>query len=84
MTTLVRTNQPRSDSSKTKVLVVRQPGVKKAESAEAAQETALQVSIGVVATVGTLVTVWLIGHIGYSLGFAATMRVPGLSIAPDV
>ncbi len=83
MTTLVRTNQPRSDSSKTKVLVVRQPGSKPVGSNETTPETALRVSIGVVATVGVLITIWLIGHIGYSLGFAATMRVPGLSISPD-
>ncbi len=38
----------------------------------------MHLAIGVIAAIGTLVIVWLIGHIGYRLGCAPLLRVPEL------
>ncbi len=44
--------------------------------------TALRLAIGVVATLGLICTVWLMGYLGFRLGFAPLIDVPNLQVPP--
>ncbi|MCI0362697.1 MAG: hypothetical protein L0Y44_14170 [Phycisphaerales bacterium] len=67
-----------SPAAKTKVLLVRQP-VKSVRKSDEPDRTMIRIVVGVITALGTIATVWLIGHLGYRLGFAPMMRVPELS-----
>ena len=68
----VRTPQPR-----TKLVVVRRP----ARPAQAVHHdrTALRLAIGVIVTTGVVGVIWLLGYLGFRLGFSTLLGVPELS-----
>ncbi len=80
-TTSITRASSRPSPPKTKVLLVRQP-VKSVRPATGYERAPLRLAIGVVATVGALAAIWLIGHLGYQLGFATLMEVPQLGDDP--
>jgi hypothetical protein len=63
------------------VVLVRHP-VKSVRQSDEADRLPVRLAIGVIAALGTVGLVWLIGHVGYRLGFAPLMRVPHLADAP--
>jgi len=64
-------------SPKTKVLLVRQPA-RSVRPGEEPSRTGVHLAIGVIVAVGTLAALWLVGELGYRLGFARLMCVPEL------
>src|SRR5262245_52047744 len=62
-------------ASKTKILLVRQP-VKSVRKSDEADLTMLRLMIGVLVGLGSLGAIWLLGYIGFRLGFSHLMRVP--------
>jgi hypothetical protein len=66
-------------ASKTKVLLVRQP-VKSVRKSDEADRAALKLAIGVVTALGIVGAVWLMGYLGYRLGFANVVRVGELQL----
>jgi hypothetical protein len=66
-------------SSKTKVLLVRQP-VKSVRKSDEPDRTMLRLVIGVIVALGTISAVWLIGYLGFRLGFADLVRVRELQL----
>ncbi len=67
----------RPSSPKSKLLIVRQP-VKSVHHREHPDRTPLRLAIGVVVALGVIGAVWLMGHLGYRLGFAPLLRAPDL------
>lgn len=67
----------RPGASRTKVLLVRQP-VKSVRKRDEPDRTTVHLTIGVIVAVGILVGVWLMGHLGFRLGFAPAVRLPEL------
>lgn len=65
--------------TKTKVLLVRQP-VKSVRKSDEVDRTSLRLAIGVITALGIVAAVWLLGYLGYRLGFAPLMRVPDLMV----
>src|SRR5688572_19993570 len=83
MTNLARTT-PRpparaASSSKTKVLLVRQP-VKSVRRSDEPDRAAYQLALGVIVALGIIGAVWLMGFLGYRLGFADLIRVRDLEL----
>jgi hypothetical protein len=68
-----------SAQPKTKILLVRQP-VKSVRRSDEGDRTPVRLAIGVIVALGTVGVVWLMGYLGWRLGFAPIMRVPDLSI----
>jgi hypothetical protein len=68
----------RPSSPKTKLLVVRQPS-RSVRPSEQPERTPLRLAIGVIVAVGVLAVVWLMGYLGYRLGFAPLIRTPDLT-----
>jgi len=78
MSTLsTRPPSPRSGLPKSKVLLVRQP-VRSVRRAAMPDRTPMRLAIGVIVAIGIVGTVWLMGHLGYHLGFAPLVCVPDL------
>lgn len=65
--------------NKTKILLVRQP-VKSVRRSDEPDRTAVRLAIGVIVALGVVGVVWLMGYLGWRLGFAPIMRVPDLRI----
>lgn len=65
--------------NKTKILLVRQP-VKSVRKSDESDRTAVRLAIGVIVALGTIGVVWMMGYLGWRLGFAPIMRVPDLRI----
>ncbi len=76
MKPLVRSTRP-SGSSRTRVLLVRQP-VKSVRRSDEPDRSSFRLAIGVIVAVGVVAVVWLMGYVGYRLGFAPLVRVPEL------
>lgn len=70
---------PAPSAAKTKILLVRQP-VKSVRRSDEADRTAVRLAIGVITALGIVGVVWLMGYLGWRLGFAPIMRVPDLRI----
>lgn len=68
---------PAAAANKTKILLVRQP-VKSVRKQDERDPRPMRLSIGIVAAVGAVGVVWLLGHLGFRLGFAALLGVPEL------
>lgn len=68
-----------SAKNRTKVLLVRQP-VKSVRKSDEADPTAVRLFIGVIVAVGVVGALWLMGYLGFRLGFAPLVRVPDLSV----
>jgi hypothetical protein len=64
-----------------KLLLVRQP-VKSVRRGDEADPMPMRLTIGVIVALGVLAAVWLIGHVGFRLGFAPIVRVPELTGEP--
>jgi hypothetical protein len=84
MPNIARTNkrsQPpiAASAAKTKILLVRQP-VKSVRQTDQPDRTALHLAIGVIAAMGVVAAIWLLGFLGFQLGFAHMMRVPDLQV----
>ncbi len=71
-----------SPQAKTKILLVRQP-MKSVRRSDEPDRTPVRLAIGVIVALGTVGVVWLMGYLGWRLGFAPIMRVPDLSIEPS-
>ena len=65
--------------AKTKILLVRQP-VKSVRKSDEPNRDALRLAYGVVIGVGSLAALWLMGYLGFRLGFAPAVRVPDLLV----
>lgn len=76
MRPLVRSTT-RPGSSRTKILLVRQP-VRSVRQSDEPDGRGLRLAVGVTATVGLLGGLWLMGFLGFRLGFAPAVRVPEL------
>lgn len=69
---------PRTSSPRPKMLVVRQP-VKRVHARGEHRRLPVNLAIGVIATAGGLLILWLMGYIGYHLGYAPLIHVPELT-----
>jgi hypothetical protein len=54
--------------------------VKSVRKADEHDRTSIRLAIGVIVALGTVAIVWLMGYLGWRLGFAPIMRVPDLRI----
>lgn len=82
MANLARTQpRPPVNAPKARVLLVRQP-VKSVRRSDEQNPLAMRLAIGVIAALGSLVLLWLMGHLGFRLGFAARLGVPELLAEP--
>ena len=64
-----------------KLLFVRQ-AARSVRRRDQSDRTNSRLALGVIVAVGVVALVWLIGHLGYRLGFAPLVRVPELLDAP--
>ncbi len=76
MAHLIRT-PVRPSPPKTRVLLLRQP-IKSVRKQDEPDRTPLRLAIGLIVAVGVLAVVWLMGYLGFRLGFAPLIRVPEL------
>jgi hypothetical protein len=80
MNPLVRT-APKPSEPRTKILLVRPAGgMKSVRRSDEPDRTALRLAIGVIVALGTIAAVWLMGYLGFRLGFAPLVDVPSLQI----
>lgn len=80
MPNITRTKSRQSlPATKTKIVLVRQP-VKSVRRTDEIDRTPLRLAIGVIVALGVVGVVWLLGYLGYRLGFAPLVRVPDLAI----
>jgi hypothetical protein len=66
---------------KTKILLVRQP-VKSVRRSDEPDRPLYRLMLGVVVSLGAVASVWIMGFLGFRLGFAPMLRVPELVIEP--
>ena len=71
----------RTGTARTKVILVRQ-AVKSVRRRDEPDPTMFRLTIGVIVAVGILAGVWLMGHLGFRLGFAPAIRLPELLGGP--
>jgi hypothetical protein len=72
---------PKPSEPRTKVLLVRPAaGIKSVRRSDEPDRTALRLAIGVIVALGVVAAVWLMGYLGYRLGFAPLVDVPHLEI----
>ena len=72
---------PQPKPPRTKILLVRRAaGVKSVRHRDEPDRTALRLAIGVIVAIGVVVVVWLMGYLGFRLGFAPLLDVPHLQI----
>jgi hypothetical protein len=69
--------RPQPQSAKTKIVLVRQP-FKSVRRSDELDRTPVRLAIGVIVALGIVGVVWLMGFLGFRLGFANIMRVPDL------
>ena len=67
----------RTGTARTKVILVRQ-AVKSVRRRDEPDRIAFRLTLGVIVAVGILAGVWLMGHLGFRLGFAPAIRLPEL------
>ena len=72
----------RPNPTRTKVLLVRQPA-KVARPVDHADPMPRRLAIGVIVALGVVLAVWLMGFLGYRLGFAPIVRVRDLLAEPS-
>jgi hypothetical protein len=71
----------RPSTPKPRVLLIRQP-VKSVRPSDQPDRTPMRLAISVVSCIGGLLVIWLMGYLGFRLGFAPLARVPDLMISP--
>lgn len=64
-------------AAKSKVLVVRQP-IKSVRPGDHPDRLPLRLAIGVITAIGIVALIWLLGHVGFRLGFAQVIEVTDL------
>jgi len=72
---------PKPSESRTKILLVRPAGVRSVRRIDEQDRTALRLAIGVIVALGVVAAVWLMGYLGFRMGFAPLLYVPQLEIA---
>ncbi len=70
-----------SKASQSRVVLVREPS-RQVRRIEETDRLPVHLAIGVIATLGGLMLLWLLGTIGYQLGFAALVGAPELTASP--
>lgn len=78
----IKAAPPTRTAPRTKVLLVRQPS-RPARRIEHREKTPLHLAIGVIVGVGVIGAVWLMGFLGFRLGFAPLVRVRELLAEPS-
>jgi hypothetical protein len=68
----------RPSSTRSRLLLVRQP-VRSVRRHHEHDRTPMRLAIGVLVAFGTVAAVWLMGSLGYRLGFAPIMHVPEMA-----
>ncbi len=71
----------RSPAGKTKILLVRQP-VKSVRKSDEPDRAMFKLMLGVIITLGVFLVLWMMGFLGYRLGFASMVRSPELVLHP--
>lgn len=79
MSNLARTVRPGPPTARPKVLLVRQP-IKSVRTSDEPDRAGLRLAYGIVITLGILGALWLIGYLGFRMGFAPLVRVPDLMV----
>lgn len=79
----VKATPPMKMPPRTKVLLVRQPSARPAQRVEPRDKTPTLLAIGVIVAIGVVGAVWLMGFLGYRLGFAPIIRVRDLLAEPS-
>jgi hypothetical protein len=80
MKPLVRTN-PKPSAARTKILLVRPSGgIRSVRKSDEPDRALYKLALGVVIAAGIVLGVWLLGYIGFRLGFAPLIDVPQLQI----
>jgi hypothetical protein len=70
---------PKPSEPRTKVLLVRPAGgIRSVRKADEPDRTALRLAIGVIVAIGIVSAVWLMGYLGFRMGFAPLIDVPQL------
>jgi len=68
---------------RTKVLLVRPAGgIRSVRKSDEPDRAAYKLAMGVIVAVGTVAAVWLMGYVGFRLGFAPLIDVPQLHVSP--
>ena len=81
MTNIVRKTTRPPSAPRTKLLVVRQ-AAKSVRHRDQPDRTPMRLAIGVIVTIGVIGAVWLMGYLGFRLGFAPIVGVPELMGGP--
>lgn len=71
----------RGTAPRTRVVLVRQP-VKSVRPMDHPDRAPFALALAAIATAGGVGAVWLLGHLGFRLGWATLVRLPGLSDDP--
>jgi hypothetical protein len=80
MKPLVRVS-PKPSEPRTRILLVRPTGgIKSVRRSDEPDRTGLRLAIGVIVALGVVAAVWLMGYLGFRLGFAPLLNVPQLEI----
>jgi len=84
MTPLVRTN-PKQSAARSKILLVRPAGgIRSVRESDVPDRAVFKLALGVVVAAGLVLGVWLMGYIGFRLGFAPLIDVPQLQLEPGM
>ncbi len=68
---------------RTKVLLVRPSGgIRSVRKSDEPDHAAFKLALGVIVAIGTIAAVWLMGYVGFRLGFAPLIDVPELQVNP--
>jgi len=79
----IKAAPPTRTPPRTKVLLVRQPSARPAQRIEHREKTPTRLAIGVIVAIGAVAAIWLLGFLGWRLGFAPILRVRDLLAEPS-
>lgn len=77
MTQIQRSSARTGDRSRAKVVLIRQP-VKSVRQGDQRDPVTLRIVLSLVGGLGAIACVWLVGYLGYRLGYGPAVRVPEL------
>ena len=84
MTPLIQTN-PKQSAARSKILLVRRSGgIRSVRKSDEPDRAVFKLALGVVVAAGLVLGVWLMGYIGFRLGFAPLIDVPQLQLEPGM
>jgi len=82
MQPLART-KPKPSPARTRILLVRPAGgIKSVRKSDEPDRATFKLALGVIIAVGIVAGVWLMGYIGFRMGFAPLIDVPQLIVDP--